>query len=196
MSVPLGRSSAVALALAAASGASAQGIMTISWTVGDTGNNDGIIVPGESGLAILWAHMDPMAVGFAGTIYDVVLGGQFGRGTYSFDNYLDELTNDGTDLGGGLIAGVESFQLPPAFNPHFHDPNPLAIGALTWTPSDFNWDIVTFATANHLNFDVYTDDFGTSASYEGVVRGGQWVIPTAPTLALFGLGAFRARRRR
>ena len=44
-----------------AAAASAQGVMTISWTMSDTGNGDGILEAGETGVATLWALMEPVA---------------------------------------------------------------------------------------------------------------------------------------
>jgi hypothetical protein len=56
--------------------------------------------------------------------------------------------------------------------------------------------VVTFTTGNHHNFDMHTDSFGTSISYDGVVHGGQWVILTPTTPALLGIGVMAAQRRR
>ncbi len=180
-----------------AAAASAQGTMTISWTISDTGNGDGILEPGETGVATLWAAMDPGAVGFAGSIFDLNGDARYADGTHTFDNYLDSLTNDGTDMGNGHIVNIEAFQLPPLFNPNFDASNPIALGQLTYTPNSYANGVATFATENHLNFDVYTDDFGTSVPYTGIVERGQFaIIPAPASMALLGLGGLVAGRRR
>ncbi|HZW08755.1 MAG TPA: PEP-CTERM sorting domain-containing protein [Phycisphaerales bacterium] len=180
-----------------AAAASAQGVMTISWTMSDTGNGDGILEAGETGVATLWALMEPGATGFAGSIYDLNGDARYADGTHTFDNYLDDLTNDGTDQGNGHVTGIESFQLPAAFNPNFDGSNPIALGQLTYTPNSYAAGVATFSTENHLNFDVYTDDFGTSVSYTGVVTPGAFtIIPAPASMALLGLGGLVAGRRR
>ncbi len=170
-----------------AAAASAQ-TMTLSWTT------SGTIFDGGTGTATLWASMDPGATGFAGSIYDFSTDG---AGTYIFDNLLDALTNDGTDDGMGNVTNIESFQLPPFFNPDFVADNPIAIATFTYTPDTYTPHTVSFTTANHQNFSVYTDDFGTSAEYAGVVNGGSFdVVPAPASMALLGLGGLVATRRR
>ncbi len=176
--------------------ASAQ-TMTISWMVSDTGNGDGIIEPGESALLSMWASMDPGATGFAGSIYDIMGTGNFDTGTVDvFDNLLDALTDDGTLGAGNNITGVESFQLPPAFNGDFIADNPIQLYNITWTPNDYSNRTVSGGTT-HINFDVYTDDFGTSVPYTGDVSGFRFdVVPAPASVALLGLGGLVAVRRR
>ncbi|MDQ7014256.1 MAG: PEP-CTERM sorting domain-containing protein [Planctomycetota bacterium] len=176
--------------------ASAQ-TMTISWMVSDTGNGDGIIEPGESALLSMWAHMDPEATGFAGSIYDILGTGNFDTGTVDvYDNLLDGLTDDGTLVAGNDITGVESFQLPPAFNGDFIADNPIELYNITWTPNDYSGRTVSGGT-NHINFDVYTDSFGTSVPYTGDVSGFSFdVVPAPASVALLGLGGLVAVRRR
>ncbi len=176
--------------------ASAQ-TMTISWMVSDTGNGDGIIEPGESAMLSMWAAMDPGATGFAGSIYDIIGTANFDTGTVDvFDNLLDALTDDGTLGGNNDITGVESFQLPPLFNGEFVADNPIELYNITWTPNDYSNRTVTGGTS-HINFDVYTDDFGTSQSYAGDVSGFSFdVVPAPASVALLGLGGLVAARRR
>jgi len=178
--------------------ASAQ-TMTYSWSVGDTGNNNGIIEPGESALLTLSAAMDPGAVGFAGSIYDITGVAFWDTGTVdSYENLVDSLsTGPGTLMGNNDIQGIEAFQLPPFFNPAFDASNPIAIYAITWTPSDYTARTVEVADANHLNNDVYTDDFGSSTGYQGIAGAARFnVVPAPASLALLGLGGLVARRRR
>jgi hypothetical protein len=175
--------------------ASAQ-TMTISWTVSDTGNGDGIIEPGESAVLSMWAEMDPGATGFAGSIYDIT-GTGLDTGTMDvYDNLLDALTDDGQLQGDNSITGIESFQLPPLFNPNFDASNPIELYNITWTPSDYTTRTISGGTT-HVNFDVYTDDFGTNVGYDGVVNGFSFrVVPAPASLALLGLGGLVAGRRR
>jgi hypothetical protein len=181
-----------------AAAASAQGTKYITWTVGDTGNNDGVIDVGESALLDMWAQMDPGAVGFAGSIYDISGDGEWAAGTLdSYDNLLDALTNDGTLGGGNSITNIESFQLPPLFNPNFDASNPIHLYSMRWTPTSYAGQSVSGSSGNHLNFDVYTDDFGTSVPYTGDVSGFTFRVAPAPaSVALLGLGGLVAGRRR
>jgi MYXO-CTERM domain-containing protein len=181
-----------------AAAANAQ-VMTMSWTVGDTGNNDGIIEAGESAVLTMYAAMDPGAVGYAGSIFDILGTGNWDTGSVdSFANLVDSLATGPGDLqGNNDITGIESFQLPPFFNPSFNAANPVAIYAITWTPNDYSNRTVSLTSANHANFSVYTDTFGTSVEYTGDVRGGSFqVVPAPASLALLGLGGLVARRRR
>ena len=178
--------------------ASAQ-TMTISWMVSDTGNGDGIIEPGESALLSMWASMDPGATGFAGSIYDIIGTSNWDTGTigeFDYDNLLDELTDDGTLQANNDITTVESFQLPPLFNGNFIADNPIELYNITWTPNDYSNRTVTGGTV-HINFDVYTDEFGTSIPYDGDVSGFRFdVVPAPASVALLGLGGLVAVRRR
>jgi hypothetical protein len=189
---------AAAAVLGVAGLASAQGTMTITWDVSDTGNGDGVVEPGESAVATMYAAMDPGATGFAGSIYDIAGDALWQAGTLnSYDNFLDALTNDGTLGAGNSITGIESFQLPPLFNPNFDASNPIALYQVVWTPADYTAALVGFGSQNHLNFDVYTDDFGTSVPYTGdVFPGIIKVIPAPASLAVLGLGGLVAGRRR
>ncbi|QKK08066.1 MAG: PEP-CTERM sorting domain-containing protein [Planctomycetota bacterium] len=176
--------------------ASAQ-TMTISWTVSDTGNGDGIIEPGESALLTMSADMNPGGDGFAGSIYDIIGTGNFDTGSVDSNvNHLNELTDDGQLQGNNDILLVESFQLPRAFNGNFDDSNPIDLYSITWTPSDYSARNVSGIT-RHVNFSVYTDSFGTSVEYTGDVSGFSFdVVPAPASMALLGLGGLVAGRRR
>ena len=177
-----------------AAAASAQTI-TYSWTVSDTE-----LSPGESAVLTLWATMDPMpAVGFAGSIYDIMGGANWDTGTISgATNLVDSLaTGPGTFEANNDITGIEAFQLPPFFNPSYDASNPIALYELTWTPNDYTARTVDVGDANHQNNDVYVDTFGTSVSYDGVTGSARFnVVPAPASMALLGLGGLVARRRR
>lgn len=183
-----------------AAAASAQGTMTMDWTVSDTGNGDGIIEPGESALLALSATMNPMPqVGYGGSIFDIIGTSNWNTGTVdSYLNLIDSLaTGPGTLGGNNDITAIESFQLPPFFNPNYNSSNPITIYTITWTPSDYTGRTVSLTSANHANFSVYVDTFGGNAEYSGVVNGARFdVVPAPASLALLGLGALVARRRR
>lgn len=193
----MNRTAFIACLVASAGVASAQGLMTITWEVSDTGNGDGLIEPGESAVVTMSALMEPAQTGFAGSIYDVSGDSAYMAGTVvSFDNFLDALTDDGTLQGDNSITGIESFQLPPLFNPDFIADNPIELFQLVWTPASYTPDFVSIGS-RHVNFDVYTDTFGTSVSYDGEVFGAVVkVIPAPSAAALLGLAALGAGRRR
>lgn len=188
-----------AMALCGLAGlASAQGVMTITWAASDTGDGDGVVEPGESAVMTMYAQMNPGETGFAGSIYAIGGDADWAAGTLvSYDNLLDDLTDDGTLGAGNTITGIESFQLPPLFNPFFDASNPIALYSLVWTPADYGSRTVTFGSTNHLNFDVYTDTSGTSVAYTGEVFPGLIkVIPAPASMALLGLGGLLGVRRR
>jgi len=180
-----------------AAAAAAQGTMTYSWTVEDSADGDASIINGSAILS-LYATMDPAATGFAGSIYDVTGDAEWAAGTVdSYDNLLDALTDDGTLGGDNNITGIESFQLPPLFNPLFDGSNPIKIYSVTWTPASYAGQTVNVADTNHLNDDVYLDDFGSSVGYDGVYGSATFTVAPAPaSVALLGLGGLLAGRRR
>ena len=186
-------------ALTLSTTAMAQGTMTFYWTTGDTGDNNGVIAPGESLTATLWVHMDPMHVGFAGSIFDIAGNNEWQAGTVEvYDNLLDSLTDDGQLQGDNSITNIEAFQLPPFFNPDFIADNPIALYEVVWTPGEYRYRTIEFWTENFVNSAVYTDDFGASVEYDRVIHSAVvQLIPApaaVPLLALAGLGAIRRRR--
>ena len=167
----------ILIAAGLATAASAQGNMTLTWTVSDTGDQDGIIETGESALLTLSAKMTPVffmppLIGFAGTTYDIIGGQNWATGTLvSYDNKLDALTGDGTLIGYNDIVDIESFQLPPDFNNVFYVDNPIVLYTITWTPDTYTPRTVEVTSMNHNGFFVYTSLGGSTASYFGVANG-------------------------
>lgn len=185
------------VAMVVLSGAAGAQTMTFTWTVGDTGNNDGVIEPGENALLNLWATMEPGATGFAGSIYEIAGNSFWQAGTVvRYDNLLDDLTNDGTLGSGNHITNIESFQLPPLFNPLFDAANPIMLYEVEFAVYAYVPQTVQFTSANHLNADVYTDQFGSSVGYDVVIHDGSFWIPAPCTLSSLGLAALAGVRRR
>jgi hypothetical protein len=197
MEIPMKLASLIAVAGIAAA-ASAQGTITYSWSVSDTGNGDGIIEPGESALLVMTGTMNPGATGFAGSIFDIRGVSNWDTGTVdSYENMLNALTDDGQLQGNNDILVIEAFQLPPLFNPNFDASNPIELYKITWTPSDYTARTVELGDTNHLNNDVYTDDFGTNVPYDGIAGVASFqVVPAPASMALLGLGGLIAGRRR
>jgi hypothetical protein len=181
-----------------AAAAAAQGTLTYSWAVSDTGNGDGLIEPGESALLTMTGAMDPGATGFAGSIFDIKGVSNWDTGSVdAYENMLDALTGPGALQANNDITGIEAFQLPPLFNPNFDASNPVTLYKITWTPSDYSSRTVEVGDTNHLNNDVYTDTFGTSVPYQGITGLASFqVVPAPASLALLGLGGLVAGRRR
>jgi hypothetical protein len=191
---------ALALPVAACAAlAAAQGTVTYSWDVNGSGSNTVTIAPGETVELRMYATWEPHdETWFAGSIYDIVGLENWDTGTVTlYDNKLSDLTDDGQLQANGDILVVESFQLPPAFNPNIHDEYPLDLYELHWTPSDYSARTIRVSDANHLNNDVYTDSFGTSVSYQQTPSEGAiiHIIPAPATSALL-CGLLVARRRR
>jgi hypothetical protein len=182
---------------AAACAASAQ-TMTYFWTV-TTDDGDTDVTLGERAYLSMWAHMEPEAVGFAGATYD--LRGVRNWDTGEVESYYTLLTD--LFLHGSLqenndIVGVQSFQLPPLFNPDFVDDNPVELYRIIWSTGDYSPRMVQVGDANHLNNDVYTDEFGTSVPYEGVPGVARFTVgvPGPGAVAVLGIAGLRAGRRR
>lgn len=187
------------VALGALAGLASAQVMTITWDITDTGDADGVITPGESAVLTMFAEMDPMQVGFAGAIYGIGGDADWQAGAIgSYQNLVDSLnTGPGTLGAGNFITNIQNFQLPPFFNPNFDASNPIALYKIVWTPADYTPKNVGFGSIDHVNFDVYTDDFGTSTGYQGDVYSGLIkVIPAPASAALLGLGGLVGVRRR
>jgi hypothetical protein len=183
------------VALAAAGAAWGQTI-TYFWTV-TTDDGDADVKIGEQAYLSLWGHMDPEAVGFAGSIYDI-------RGIQNWDTgEVESHTNLLYSIGGDYVQPnndilfIEAFQLPPSFNPNFDASNPVEMFRIVWSTEDYSRRVVEVGDMNHLNNDVYIDEFGASVSYEGIPGVAEFTvaIPGPGGLALLGLAAVRRVRR-
>jgi hypothetical protein len=185
--------------LAAASPALAQGTMTYSWDVNGTGSDTAVLMPGESARLILYATWDPYddITGFAGTIYDIlgVEGWTTGE-VVSFSRNFQYLPIHEPPDENNNWHFIEAFQLPPAFNPDFDAGRPVWLFDITWQPDNYTPRTVRVTDANHLNNDLYTDDFGTSVSYDQAPSDGATihVIPAPATATLLALALMRLRR--
>lgn len=180
-------------ALTLGSSALAQGTMTFAWDIAlpDNYATDPVVLS-------LWADMDPAQVGFAGSTFDITGNENWERGTISvYDNLFDSLTDDGQLQGDNSIIDIETFQLPPFFNPDFVANDPVHIYTIEWLAWDgYNLEIVEFWLDNILNSDVYTDDFGGNEAYTPVGGFGWFGIPTPSTAAVLAVAGLAATRRR
>ncbi|HZW09350.1 MAG TPA: hypothetical protein VFF69_05545 [Phycisphaerales bacterium] len=193
------RIASIATLTTAAGAGLAQGTLTYFWDVNGTGSNTATIGPGETVSLRLLAAWDGPGSGFAGSIYDILGIENWDTGTVTrYDNLLDELTGDGNLQPNNDILGIESFQLPPAFNPNFDRSNPIAIYEIDWTPDDYTARTVRLTDANHLNDTIYTDDFGTSIEFDRNPSEGATIhiIPAPGVLAFAPIGLLACRRRR
>lgn len=183
-----------------ASTCAAQGTVTYHWEVNDSGSNTAVIAPGETVTLKMYASWDPYqdTVGFAGSIYEIRGLENWDTGAIAlYDNQLDALTDDGDLQPDNDILDIESFQLPKLFNVQFREDYPIFLYEIHWTPADYTPRTVRVTDANHLNNDIYTDDFGTSVSYQQTPSEGAiiHVVPTPATSPLL-CGLLLARRRR
>ncbi len=181
--------------IATAAATSVAQTITYSWDINDTGS-DTFLYSGEEVINFkLYALMEPGQVGFARSMYEILGGGDYaGAGeVVSYQNYLSALTDDGDLQDNNDILDIDSFQLPPFFG-EFDRSNPILLYEIEWAVTDF-FTRATLTSANHLNSDVYTDDFGTSTGYEAITTTATVLIPSpASVLPLVGLLAWRRRR--
>ncbi len=181
---------------AAACAASAQ-TMTYFWTV-TTDDGDTNIDQGERAYLSMWALMDPQVLGFAESIYDI-------RGIRNWETgHLDIYWNLLWVVEGPMpdeynnIGPIWSYQLPPLFNPGFVYDNPIELYRITWSTDDYTSRVVEVGDMNHRVNDVYTDEFGTSVPYQGIVGVARFTveIPAPGVLLALGVGAVAGARRR
>ncbi|MCW5775177.1 MAG: PEP-CTERM sorting domain-containing protein [Phycisphaeraceae bacterium] len=191
------------LALAGIAGAaSAQNTIHWYWTVGDTGNNDGMITMGENAVLNLYAQFSaPPGTAYAGSIFDIKGTSNWATGTLLVadgNDALGALSNeDGNKQANNDILLVDTFQLPKFFNPGIDASNPIKVYSIVWQPADYSARTVSGGTSGHLNHSVYIDDFGTSLEFAPTISGFSFqVVPAPASLALVGLGGLAAARRR
>ncbi len=173
--------------------AAAQDTMTFTWVITDNGDQDGIIEPGETGYAYLWTEMDPLRVGFAGTVFDLH---HDGVGWFEYASISDLLVTYQWGDGDSTVQDVAAFQVPPFFNPDFNYDNPIYIFYFGITPDDYTPHTISFYTDSHENW-VYTDEFGTSVEYDSIINGGSFrVVPAPASLAFLSIAGLATGRRR
>ncbi|MCL4741036.1 MAG: PEP-CTERM sorting domain-containing protein [Phycisphaerales bacterium] len=190
------------LALAGIAGAaSAQSTIHWYWVVGDTGNNDGVISPGENATLNLYAQFSAPGLHYGGSIFDIKGTGNLDTGTYvthGANPKLKQLSNgDGVLQANNDILTADTFQLPEFFNAGIDKSNPIWVYGMEWMPSDYTARTVSGGSTNHLNHSIYTDTFGTSKEFTPTIDGFKFdVVPAPASLALVGLGGLVAARRR
>ncbi|GIK19244.1 MAG: PEP-CTERM sorting domain-containing protein [Leptolyngbya sp. PLA2] len=193
---------AAAAAVCSAGIAYAQYTMDWRWTVSDTGNEDGIIEPGEHALLALLAAWDgPPPVYYAGSVFEILGVSGWNKGTLLVADGNDtfgQLTNeDGVPQPNNDILAIDTFQLPRFFNPQFWEGNPVVVYWIEWVPDDYSPRTVSGTSANHLNHSLYIDDFGTSVEATPTIEGFSFqVVPAPASVALLASGVVCAGRRR
>ena len=194
---------ALIVVFCAAAAAPGQYTMEWVWQVSDTGNGDGVIQPGEHAVLRLYAGMSgPSVVGYAGSIFDIIGAGNWDQGTILVADLNENLCSLGICAGyrfpNNDIRWIDSFQLPPFFNPGFDASNPIWVYSIVWAPDDYSFKWVSGTTANHFNHSIYTDDFGTSVEATPNINGFSFPVVPAPgslvALVVCGLAAPRWRR--
>ena len=184
---------------AAAAAACGQGTMQFYWDLNGEGTNEIAIAPDDTVNLRLYVLMDPTPViGFADAIYDIVGLHDWDSGEITlYENKFGAITDDGELQANNDILDIESFQLPPFFNPEFDRSNPVWLYEIEWTPDDYTARIVEVTDANHVVGAVYTDDFGSSVEYEILPSDGAriFIVPAPAGLVGLGLGLAAGMRR-
>ncbi len=192
------------VAMACCAGAAqAQYTMDWYWTVSDTGNEDGIVQPGEHALLVLLADWDGAPpVYFAASFFDIVGNSGWDDGTLLVadgNDTLGQMTNeDGGPQSNNDILDIDVFQLPRFLNPQFWDGHPMAIYWIEWAPNGYSPRTVSGTSANHLYHSLYIDDFGTSVEATPTIGGFSFQVVPAPGALALGAacGVLALRRRR
>lgn len=96
----------------------------------------------------------------------------------------------------GSVLPIDTFQLPPAFNPLFAGSNPLNIFTMQFQATDFTPRTVTYTSA-HATANIYTTPMGGSVPYTAQAGAASFqVVPAPGALALLGVSGLVAIRRR
>lgn len=163
----------------------------------------------------LWADMRPDVngvdvMGYAGSIFDMLGSGISGAGelfmtdpegdgSAGINERLDDLSVDYTiDPNTNSFLRVETYQLPPAFNPNFDANDPIFIAEFDWI-SDGTLGTVTYEVANWVDdASVYFSALGGSQVWDVSCSEGVRfdVVPSPSTLALLGMGMMAMARHR
>jgi MYXO-CTERM domain-containing protein len=187
--------------LLVAAGAARGEVVTWFWEVGDTGNGDGIIEPGESALLTLWAAFDPPQPQDGGMFaeagpYDIVGDARWGQGVvHEYDNLLDEATGEGILGEGNRISEVEHFQYAVVWDTDNDERNPIPLYFIRWAPPDDAQGTVTLDNGGPDAL-IYTDPYGITARYAGAGGAVSFEVVPAPASAAVGLAALALATRR
>ncbi len=228
MTRPINRSRAAAVIVAAslAPAASAQ-TMHWFWNVDVNGSPADtslpvLVGPGDDVLITLSAEWDPVGVGYAGSIFSIgVTQGDsralFHEGTLDYDQNnglgrnpaLSSLSADNgtpydanSDGSFDTLDQIDTFQLPPFFNPSFDNSNPMTVYSMRWTPAIYLFQGIVLSRVAAANGtftnDVYVDDFGSSVPYTPIddqltLR---YIVPAPSSALCLGLLGLAHRRRR
>ncbi len=194
----IGMISVAGLAVAA----NAQPTGDVTFTMNQSAN---VIAEGESVAVEIWADMSPDVngddiLGYAGSIFDLLNTGGAGLGGITLFEIAPFLRAQSPppnwNVGDDNVGNIETFQLPPGFNPDFDASDPILVATFTWTSTGGFGD-VDYTQGNRLNMDVYFTPLGGSQAWNAIDAVGHWtVVPAPSTLALLGLGGFAATRRR
>ena len=201
---------AIAALAGAATVANAQS-MKFYWTVdGNRTNNYKFDNPGDSASISLWTEWNPSEVGFAGSIFSIAdLSGNSFFGTNGVDTdpnngngrnpNLSALSGDNGTNQGDRLDLIDTFQLPPFFNPGFDASNPMLLYTMGVTAGTEGTYSLQRVAANNGTFtsDVYIDTFGSSVPYQADDNKlNVTVSPTPSSAVLLGVGGLVAARRR
>lgn len=192
-----------------AASANAQNVMNLVWSSSHATANVGDVV-----TLTLTADWAPARIGFAGSIFNIKAtngaGGTIGNAEGGGDTEGSFLGRNPTlrfvpgaggtaDASGNITGpgqGIDTFQLPPFFNPSFNSKNPLVLYKFTYTVTDGTLRTITY-TSEHINADVYDNTTGTSIRYtQNIVPASFDIVPAPASLALLGMGGLVAARRR
>ena len=159
--------------------------------------------PGDTGHYTLYSKFasgpgEPL-VGYAGSIFEITANASDVGGFISNGNGNDLLGDlspeDGTQIDNNNIVGIDTFQLPPFFNPLYSYDNPIWVYELDITVNAPG--TVTLTTQNHLNHSVYVSNMGANVESTPTIDAFRiTVVPTPASLGLIGLGGLVAARRR
>jgi hypothetical protein len=186
-----------AILTATAATALAQGTITYLWDINDTGS-DTYLYAGEPSINFkLYALMEPEQFSFAGSLYDIRGGSEFGSAgvVINYDNKLDENSDEGELQHNNDILNINSFQFPELFGFQHDRSNPILLYELDWQVTSFFTE-ATLTSADHQGNWVYTDQFGTVLTYEPITTRARVVVPAPGVLALAPLGLLACAPRR
>jgi len=187
-------------------GAMAGGEAFLLINLGDTGNNDGVVEPGESAVLNIQTRMDwdgtgfPL-VAFGGTIIDVLGGDGTGDASYTILNSLADIVGDTTVDSGENLRNMGFLQLD--FTGYTTD-NPIDLARVVWDPQG---DYSARSVSYRLSLEPSLGLIGVLVrNNKGKIVSESWpgteasvtfdVVPAPASLALLGLGGLATSRRR